>query len=141
MECCDQGEPTNWLKHFHQRGQQPGDPWPLTGISRVGEKSEKALDELITLQKQSGVYPDLPWRGNGKFQRLKLQTLAKKEGNGNYAYLDDIAEAEKSSHEIDSNLYAVADDVSMNVSFNPAMVKQYRLIRFDNKGSHCKKAR
>ncbi len=103
------------------------------GDFNVGEKSEKALDELITLQKQSGVYLTCLGVGMGNFKDSKLQTLAKK-GNGNYAYLDDIAEAEKVLiKELTQTFYAVADDVSMNVSFNPAMVKQYRLIGFDNK--------
>lgn len=103
------------------------------GDFNVGEKSEKALDELITLQKQSGVYLTCLGVGMGNFKDSKLQTLAKK-GNGNYAYLDDIAEAEKVLiQELTQTFYAVADDVFMNVIFNPAMVKQYRLIGFDNK--------
>lgn len=103
------------------------------GDFNVGEKSEKALDELITLQKQSGVYLTCLGVGMGNFKDSKLQTLAKK-GNGNYAYLDDIMEAEKVLiKELTQTFYAVADDVSMNVRFNPSMVKQYRLIGFDNK--------
>lgn len=103
------------------------------GDFNVGEKSEKALDELISQQKQSGIYLTCLGVGMGNFKDSKLQTLAKK-GNGNYAYLDDINEAEKVLiKELTQTLYAVADDASMNVKFNPAMVKQYRLIGFDNK--------
>lgn len=69
----------------------------------------------------------------GNFKDSKLQTLAKK-GNGNYAYLDDQMEAEKVLvKELTQTFYAVADDVFMNIHFNPAMVKEYRLIGFDNK--------
>jgi Ca-activated chloride channel family protein len=103
------------------------------GDFNVGENSEKALDELITKQRQTGVYLTCLGVGMGNFKDSKLQTLAKK-GNGNYAYLDDINEAEKVLvKELTQTLYAVADDVFMNVKFNPAMVKQYRLIGFDNK--------
>ena len=69
----------------------------------------------------------------GNYKDSKLQTLAKK-GNGNYAYLDEINEAEKVLvKELTQTFYAVADDASMSVRFNPSMVKQYRLIGFDNK--------
>ncbi len=102
------------------------------GDFNVGENSEKALDELITKQRQTGVYLTCLGVGMGNFKDSKLQTLAKK-GNGNYAYLDDIKEAEKVLvKELTQTFYAVADDVFMNVNFNPAMVKQYRLVGFDN---------
>lgn len=103
------------------------------GDFNVGETSEKALDELITRQKQSGVFLTCLGVGMGNFKDSKLQTLANK-GNGNYAYLDDQAEAEKVMvKELTQTFYAVADDVNMNIVFNPAMVKEYRLIGFDNK--------
>jgi len=103
------------------------------GDFNVGETSEKALDELITKKKQSGVFLTCLGVGMGNFKDSKLQTLAKK-GNGNYAYLDDQMEAEKVLvKELTQTFYAVADDVYMNVNFNPAMVKEYRLIGFDNK--------
>lgn len=103
------------------------------GDFNVGETSEKALDELITNQRKSGVYLTCLGVGMGNFKDSKLQTLAKK-GNGNYAYLDDIQEAEKTLvQELTQTMYSVADNVILNVQFNPAMVKQYRLIGFDNK--------
>ncbi len=103
------------------------------GDFNVGETSEKALDELITKQKQSGVFLTCLGVGKGNFKDSKLQTLANK-GNGNYAYLDDEAEAQKVMvKELTQTFYAVADDVNMNIVFNPAMVKEYRLIGFDNK--------
>lgn len=103
------------------------------GDFNVGETSEKALEDLITKQKQSGVYLTCLGVGMGNLKDSKLQTLAKK-GNGNYAYIDDIHEAEKTLvKELTQTLYAVADNVFMNIEFNPSMVKQYRLIGFDNK--------
>lgn len=103
------------------------------GDFNVGETSEKAMDDLITKMRQTGVYLTCLGVGMGNFKDSKLQTLAKK-GNGNYAYLDDIQEAEKVLvQELTQTFYAVADDVLMNIQFNPAMVKEYRLIGFDNK--------
>lgn len=103
------------------------------GDFNVGESSDKAMDELITAQKQSGIYLTCLGVGMGDFKDSKLQTLAKK-GNGNYAYLDDVKEAEKVMvKELGQTLYTVADNAVMHVQFNPKYVKQYRLIGFDNK--------
>ncbi len=103
------------------------------GDFNVGETSEKALDDLISKQKSSGVYLTCLGVGMGNLKDSKLQVLAKK-GNGNYAYLDDIQEAERVLvKELTQTFYSVADDVSMNVKFNPDLVKEYRLIGFDNK--------
>jgi Ca-activated chloride channel family protein len=69
----------------------------------------------------------------GNFKDSKLEALAKK-GNGNYAYLDDIREAEKVLvKEMTQTFYSVADNVFLNVQFNPEVVKEYRLIGFDNR--------
>jgi Ca-activated chloride channel family protein len=83
--------------------------------------------------RQTGVYLTCLGVGMGNFKDSKLEVLAKK-GNGNFAYLDDLQEAEKVLvKELTQTLYTVADDVFMNIRFNPAMVKEYRLIGFDNK--------
>jgi Ca-activated chloride channel homolog len=103
------------------------------GDFNVGLTSEKAMDELITKERQSGVFLTCLGVGMGNFKDSKLETLAKR-GNGNYAYLDDINEAEKVLvKELTQTFYAVADDVYMNLQFNSKLVKQYRLIGFDNK--------
>lgn len=103
------------------------------GDFNVGETTEKALEELITLERQSGVYLTCLGVGMGNFKDSKLETLAKR-GNGNYAYLDDIREAEKVLvKEVTQTFFAVADDVLLNVNFNKDVVKQYRLLGFDNK--------
>jgi Ca-activated chloride channel family protein len=64
------------------------------GDFNVGETSEKALDEIISKQRLTGVYLTCLGVGMGNLKDSKLQTLAK-NGNGNYAYLDDIQEAER----------------------------------------------
>ena len=103
------------------------------GDFNVGKISEKALEELITKERQTGVYLTCLGVGMGNYKDSKLETLAKR-GNGNSAYLDDIHEAEKVLvKELTQTFYAVADNVFMNVQFNPEVVKEYRLIGFDNK--------
>jgi Ca-activated chloride channel family protein len=103
------------------------------GDFNVGKISEKALEDLITKERQTGVYLTCLGVGMGNYKDSKLETLAKR-GNGNFAYLDDIHEAEKVLvQELTQTFYAVADDVFMNVQFNPDVVKEYRLVGFDNK--------
>ena len=103
------------------------------GDFNVGLKTEDELDELISQRRQSGIYLTCLGVGMGDYKDSKIQTLARK-GNGNFAYLDNFQEAEKVLlTEFTQTLYAVADNVYMNVDFNPDYVKEYRLIGFDNK--------
>lgn len=103
------------------------------GDFNVGEVTEKALEDLITRERKTGVYLTCLGVGMGNFKDSKLETLAKR-GNGNYAYLDDIKEAEKVLvKEVTQTFYSVADDVFLNVQFNAELVHDYRLIGFDNK--------
>ena len=103
------------------------------GDFNVGLKTETELDDLISLQRESGIYLTCLGVGMGNYKDSKIQTLANK-GNGNFAYLDNFKEAEKVLlKEFTQTLYAVADDVYMAVNFNPEYVKEYRLIGFDNK--------
>ena len=103
------------------------------GDFNEGETSEEELEKLVTQYRQWGIYLTCLGVGMGNYKDSKLEALAKK-GNGNFAYLDDEREAEKVLvREFTQTIYAVADDAYLNISFNPAVVKNYRLIGFDNK--------
>ncbi len=103
------------------------------GDFNVGQKTEKELEELISKEKQSGVYLTCLGVGMGNYKDSKIEVLAKK-GNGNFAYIDDIREAEKILvTEFTQTLYSIANDVYFTLQFNPALVKEYRLIGYDNK--------
>jgi Ca-activated chloride channel homolog len=103
------------------------------GDFNVGETSEEELEKLISKNKQGGVYLTCLGVGMGNYKDSKLEVLAKK-GNGNFAYLDNEREAEKVLvEEFTQTLYVVADDAYLNIAFNPNLVKNYRLIGFDNK--------
>ncbi len=103
------------------------------GDFNVGQSTEKELEELITKERQSGIYLTCLGVGMGNYKDSKIEALAKR-GNGNFAYLDDIREGEKILvKELTQTLYTVASDVSMKVQFNMEMVKEYRLIGYDNK--------
>jgi Ca-activated chloride channel family protein len=103
------------------------------GDFNVGQNNEKQLEELITRMKQTGIYLTCLGVGMGNYKDSKIEVLAKK-GNGNFAYLDSEQEGEKVLvREFTQTLYTAADDVYMNVQFNPDLVRNYRLIGFDNK--------
>ena len=103
------------------------------GDFNVGLKSEIDLEDLIKEQSKTGIYLTCLGVGMGNYKDSKIQVLAQK-GNGNFAYLDDYAEAEKVlMKEFMQTFYTVADDAYLNVQFNPAYVKEYRLIGFENK--------
>jgi len=95
--------------------------------------TEKELEDLVSKERQTGVYLTCLGVGMGNYKDSKMETLAKK-GNGNFAYLDDIKEGEKVLvKELTQNLYTVSNEVSLGVVFNPVMVKEYRLVGYDNK--------
>lgn len=103
------------------------------GDFNVGLHKEEELEEMISKQRQSGIYLTCLGVGMGNYKDSKIQSLARK-GNGNFAYIDSYSEAEKVlMKEFSQTLYAIADDVYMNVEFNADYVKEYRLIGFDNK--------
>jgi Ca-activated chloride channel family protein len=71
--------------------------------------------------------------GEGNLQDAKMEKLAD-HGNGNYAYLDDLLEAQKVLvHEMGGTLFTIAKDVKVQVEFNPARVTSYRLIGYENR--------
>jgi len=105
------------------------------GDFNVGLRTEEELDELISSQRLKGIYLTCLGVGMGNYKDSKIQLLAEK-GNGNFAYIDTEREAEKiMMREFAQTLYTVADDAYMQVSFDQAWIKQYRLIGFDNKAA------
>lgn len=102
------------------------------GDFNVGQTSEKDLEDLVLSFKQSGVYLTCLGVGMGNYKDSKLEAIAKK-GNGNFAYIDNIQEAEKVLvKEFTKTVYSVANDATVEIKFNPLYVKKYRLIGFDN---------
>lgn len=103
------------------------------GDFNVGQTGEKELEDLIGRQRQSGIYLTCLGVGMGNYKDSKLEALAKR-GNGNFSYLDNEQEAEKVLvKELSQNLYTVARDVYASVEFNKDLVKNYRLIGFENR--------
>lgn len=103
------------------------------GDFNVGMSSDKAMQTLIEEKRESGVFLTCIGFGMGNYKDAKLETLADK-GNGNYAYIDTMQEAHKFlGKEFSGTLYTIAKDVKIQVEFNPAVVKSYRLIGYENR--------
>ncbi|MGZ5222000.1 MAG: YfbK domain-containing protein, partial [Chitinophagaceae bacterium] len=103
------------------------------GDFNVGIRNEAELEQLIEREKHGGIYLTCLGVGMGDYKDSKIQVLAQK-GNGNFAYLDSYAEAEKVLFkEFFQTLYTVADNAAINIRFDTAFVDQYRLIGYDNK--------
>lgn len=105
------------------------------GDFNVGQTSDKDLENIISHERKTGVYLSCLGVGMGNYKDSKLEALAK-AGNGNFSYLDTEKEAEKVLvEEFAQTLYSVANDVSLNIKFNPEVVSEYRLIGYDNNKS------
>ncbi|MCL1471343.1 vWA domain-containing protein [Argonema antarcticum] len=103
------------------------------GDFNVGISSDTALVRLIEQKRNEGIFLTLLGFGMGNLQDAKMEQLADK-GNGNYAYIDNILEANKVLvKQIGGTLLTVAKDVKIQVEFNPAKVQGYRLVGYENR--------
>ena len=103
------------------------------GDFNVGVSSPEALETLITQKAKSGVFLSVLGFGSGNLKDRTMETLADK-GNGNYAYIDSLSEARKVLVEqMSGTLVTIAKDVKIQVEFNPAAVRSYRLIGYENR--------
>src|SRR6266508_1997083 len=103
------------------------------GDFNVGASSDADMVQLIEEKRRTGVFLTVLGVGEGNLQAAKMEKLAD-TGNGNYAYLDNIAEAQKVLvQELGGTLYTVAKDVKIQVEWNPARVRAYRLIGYENR--------
>ena len=103
------------------------------GDFNVGVTSHKELLELIEQERRSGVFLTVLGVGTGNLKDSTMEMLADK-GNGNYAYLDSIQEAQRVLvREASSTLVTIAKDVKIQVEFNPATVAGYRLVGYENR--------
>ncbi|HEY2350222.1 MAG TPA: von Willebrand factor type A domain-containing protein [Puia sp.] len=105
------------------------------GDFNVGQQSEEELNQLINGYRSSEIYLTCLGVGMGNYKDSKLEVLAS-QGKGNFSYLDNEKEAEKVlMQEFSQTIYAVAKEAYIDIRFDPAVVKNYRLIGFDNKVS------
>ena len=103
------------------------------GDFNVGSSSNADMENLIEEKRKSGVFLTCLGYGMGNYKDSKMEVLANK-GNGNYAYIDTIQEANRFlGKEFKGSMFAIAKDVKIQIEFNPNQVKAYRLIGYENR--------
>jgi Ca-activated chloride channel homolog len=103
------------------------------GDFNVGVSSTSELERLIEQKRETGVFLTVLGFGYGNLKDARMEKLADK-GNGNYAYVDNLLEAKKVFvTEFGGTLFTIAQDVKLQLEFNPARVKAYRLIGYENR--------
>lgn len=103
------------------------------GDFNVGVSNEEDLKKLIEQKREKGVFLSVLGFGMGNYKDNKMEILADK-GNGNYAYIDNLQEAQKVFvSEFGGTLFTVAKDVKLQLEFNPKFVFAYRLIGYENR--------
>ena len=103
------------------------------GDANVGANTHEEILKIIEGRAKEGVTLSTIGFGTGNYKDALMEQLADK-GNGNYAYLDTLAEGRKVLVEqAGGTLVTVAKDVKLQVEFNPAQVAAYRLIGYENR--------
>jgi Ca-activated chloride channel family protein len=103
------------------------------GDFNVGVSSDAEMVRLIEEKREQGTFLTVLGFGRGNLKDSKMEQLADR-GNGNYAYIDNLLEARKVLvSEMGGTLLTVAKDVKLQVEFNPARVRAYRLIGYENR--------
>ncbi len=103
------------------------------GDFNVGPSDDKSLKRLIESERKSGIFLSVFGFGRGNYNDSLMQALAQ-NGNGTAAYIDTLAEAQKTLvDEAGSTLFPIAKDVKIQVEFNPQRVAEYRLIGYESR--------
>ena len=103
------------------------------GDFNVGVTSESELSDLIKEKARDEIYLSVIGFGTGNYADARMETLAD-DGNGNYSYIDSMAEAKKVlGKDFGANMVTVAKDVKLQVEFNPAYVSEYRLLGYEDR--------
>jgi Ca-activated chloride channel family protein len=103
------------------------------GDFNVGISDPDQLIDFVKEKREGGVFLSVLGFGSGNYQDDTMQALAQ-NGNGNAAYIDSFKEAQKVLvQEMGSTLMTIAQDVKIQIEFNPAVVSEYRLIGYETR--------
>ncbi|HST37201.1 MAG TPA: VWA domain-containing protein [Allosphingosinicella sp.] len=103
------------------------------GDFNVGVTDNEALLDMVERERRSGITLTTLGFGTGNYNEAMMEQIAD-HGNGNYSYIDSPREALKVlDQELASTLFTIAHDVKIQVEFNPAHVREYRLIGYENR--------
>ena len=103
------------------------------GDFNVGQSSEEELVAMIEQRRDQGIFLTVLGLGMGNYKDARMEALAD-NGNGNYAYIDTLSEANKVLiTEFSSTMLTIAKDVKIQIDFNPGVVDSYRLVGYENR--------
>ncbi|MAK80594.1 VWA domain-containing protein [Phenylobacterium sp.] len=103
------------------------------GDFNVGLSDPARMEDFVTEKRRSGVYLSVYGFGRGNYNDQMMQTLAQ-NGNGTAAYIDTLAEARRLFlRDLPAAMFPIAQDVKIQVEFNPARVSEYRLIGYETR--------
>lgn len=103
------------------------------GDFNVGVTQNERLEDFVARKRDSGIYLSVMGFGRGNYNDAMMQTIAQ-AGNGTAAYIDSRAEARRMLvEESFSALFPIANDVKIQVEFNPARIAEYRLIGYETR--------
>lgn len=103
------------------------------GDFNVGIADPEALKTYIAAKRDSGSYLSVLGFGRGNLDDATMQALAQ-NGNGTASYIDTLNEARKVLvDQVAGALYPIADNVKIQVEWNPAQVAEYRLIGYETR--------
>lgn len=103
------------------------------GDFNVGLSDPAALEDFIAEKRETGTYLSVLGFGRGNLDDATMQALAQ-NGNGTAAYIDTLSEARKVLvDQLTGALFPIANDVKIQVEFNPAQVTEYRLIGYETR--------
>ncbi len=103
------------------------------GDFNVGIYDTDMLKTLVADQRKSGIALTTLGFGQGNYNDQMAEQLAD-VGNGNHAYIDNLNEGKKVLvDEMSSTMMTIAEDVKIQVEFNPSVVAEYRLIGYENR--------
>jgi len=103
------------------------------GDFNVGVSSTSELVRMVEDYRKKGIFLTILGFGMGNYKDGRMEQLADK-GNGNYFYIDNLMEAKKVFvNDMRGTLFTIAKDVKLQLEFNPAKVKAYRLIGYENR--------
>jgi Ca-activated chloride channel family protein len=103
------------------------------GDFNVGITNFDQLKNMVEERRKSGVSLSTLGFGTGNYNDQLMEQLAD-AGDGAYSYIDNLMEGHKVLvNELTSSLATIARDVKIQVEFNPATVKEYRLVGYENR--------
>ena len=103
------------------------------GDFNVGVTDNKRLEDYVADKRATGIYLSVYGFGRGNYQDARMQAIAQ-AGNGTAAYVDDLNEARRLfGPQFDKGAFPIADDVKIQVEFNPGRVSEYRLIGYETR--------